>query len=129
MALSAHISATTIHKRLGGIGGAMSGDCTEFDSLNYRVLVSQQLHVLRGTMRFATVIVLFCATLIAPNFNPAWAQSTTGNIAGKITDPSGAPIAGAKVAAINVETNVARSTTSLQDGSYSLLFLPVGTYK
>src|SRR5437763_11008258 len=75
-------------------------------------------------MRLQAFVVLLFVCLPS-----AWAQSTTGNIAGTVTDSSGAPVAGAKVTAINVSTNVARTTATLQDGSYSLLFLPVGTYK
>jgi hypothetical protein len=75
-------------------------------------------------MRLCISILLLFACLI-----PAWAQSTTGNIAGTVTDPSGAPVAGAKVTAVNISTNVVRTTATLADGSYSLLFLPVGTYR
>src|ERR1051326_4566144 len=75
-------------------------------------------------MRLFISILLLFACLI-----PAWAQSTTGNIAGTVTDPSGAPVAGAKVTAVNISTNVVRTTATLADGSYSLLFLPVGTYR
>jgi len=61
--------------------------------------------------------------------NLAVAQSTTGTIAGTVTDSSGSAVAGAKVTATNPETNVSRSTMTAQDGSYSLLFLPIGTYR
>src|SRR5689334_12171126 len=81
-------------------------------------------------MRFPNFVATLLACLIAAALlHPVWAQSTTGSIGGMVTDSSGAPIAGAKVSAINMETNVARTTASLQDGSYSILFLPVGTYK
>src|SRR6476646_7271062 len=81
-------------------------------------------------MRLFTYGRLLLACLIAlASIHTVRAQSTTGNIAGTVTDTSGAPVAGAKVSAVNMETNVARSTSSLQDGSYSILFLPVGTYK
>ena len=56
-------------------------------------------------MRLCISILLLFACLI-----PAWAQSTTGNIAGTVADPSGAPVAGAKVTAINLSTNVTRTT-------------------
>jgi hypothetical protein len=59
----------------------------------------------------------------------AFAQGTTATISGNVTDASGSAIAGATVTATNLATNTARTATSAQDGSYSLLFLPIGTYK
>ncbi|MDQ6758935.1 MAG: TonB-dependent receptor [Acidobacteriota bacterium] len=59
----------------------------------------------------------------------AVAQTTTGSISGKIMDVSGAAVANAKVVATELATNVSRDTTSSSDGSYSLLFLPVGSYR
>jgi len=51
-----------------------------------------------------------------------------GTIIGTVTDPSGALVAGAKVAATQQETGLARSTESTDAGTYSLPLLPVGTY-
>ncbi len=59
----------------------------------------------------------------------AVAQTTTGTISGKIMDVSGAAVANAKVVATELATNLSRDTTSAADGSYSLLFLPVGAYR
>ncbi len=58
-----------------------------------------------------------------------WGQGTTATISGSVTDPSGAAIAGAKITATSLETNVSRTGSSQADGGYSLLFLPIGTYK
>jgi hypothetical protein len=81
-------------------------------------------------MRFVTSLVLLLGFCLTPALiNSAWAQSTTGTIAGTVTDSSGAPVSGAKVTAVNLGTNVSRTTSSLQDGSYQVLFLPVGTYR
>jgi hypothetical protein len=80
-------------------------------------------------MRLARYISFLLALIAPACLKPTWAQSTTGTIAGKVTDSSGAPVDGAKVSAVNMGTNVSRSTTSLPDGSYQVLFLPVGTYK
>ena len=74
------------------------------------------------------ILSLACMAALA-SMHFALAQSTTGTISGKVTDSSGAPIPNAKVTATNIETNVARSTNAAQDGSYSLLFLPVGAYR
>ncbi len=59
----------------------------------------------------------------------AFGQATTASIFGTVRDNSGAVIAGATVTAINVDTNVSRTVTTLADGSYSVLFLPVGNYR
>ena len=56
------------------------------------------------------------------------AQTITGNINGTVTDPSGAIIPGAKVTATNTDTNVQTSTTSNNDGLYSIRFLQIGHY-
>src|SRR5579859_7881163 len=45
------------------------------------------------------------------------------------THSSGSPIPRARVTATNTETNVSRNATTAQNGSYSVLFLPVGTYR
>jgi len=60
---------------------------------------------------------------------PALAQVSTGEIEGTITDSSGAAIPNAKVTATNAATNTAaRETTTSPEGSYSMTFLPPGTY-
>jgi Carboxypeptidase regulatory-like domain/TonB dependent receptor-like, beta-barrel len=56
-------------------------------------------------------------------------QGTTATIVGNVTDGSGAPVSGAKVSATNVQTNVGRTVETQSDGRYSLLFLPIGTYR
>jgi hypothetical protein len=50
-------------------------------------------------------------------------------IQGRILDPTGATIPGAKVDATNVDTGLVRSVTSNGDGAYTLPNLPVGHYK
>jgi hypothetical protein len=56
------------------------------------------------------------------------AQQITGNIRGTVTDPSGAVIRGAVVTAHQVETGLARTTSTDRNGSYVLLELPIGHY-
>ena len=58
-----------------------------------------------------------------------YAQGTTATISGTVTDSSGASIAGAKVTATNLGTNLGQSANTATDGSFQLLFLPVGNYK
>ena len=58
-----------------------------------------------------------------------YGQGTTATISGNVTDSTGASVAGAKVIATNLGTNLVQTATTASDGSYSLLFLPVGNYK
>jgi Carboxypeptidase regulatory-like domain len=60
---------------------------------------------------------------------PAWAQSTsTGSIAGAVTDPSGAVVAGAAVTLTDTSTNVARTATTNKDGRYIYVDVNPGIY-
>ncbi len=55
--------------------------------------------------------------------------ASTAQISGNITDPSGAPISGAKITITQTATGTVRKTQSDSSGSYLLLDLPVGPYK
>jgi len=59
----------------------------------------------------------------------AFAQVQNGQFTGLVTDPSGAAIANAKVAVVNLGTNYAVSTTTNSSGQFSAKELPVGNYK
>ena len=72
------------------------------------------------TLLVFCIVVLTAATLAAQTFR--------GTILGTVTDPSGAVVAGAKVAAKNAGTGVERATETSADGSYSLPQLQIGTY-
>ena len=61
----------------------------------------------------------------------AYGQSvnyTTGSIAGKVTDHTGAGIPGVTVTATNIQTGLTRTTYSDKDGGYELSLLPPGPY-
>src|SRR5438270_1246878 len=79
---------------------------------------------LRSACRASAV---FCAILFAASLTPA--QSTGGRIIGRVTDPTGAQIAGANVTLTNQATGVANATQTNGDGDFSFLQVPVGTYK
>jgi hypothetical protein len=72
--------------------------------------------------------VLICVA-VALTANFALAQGTTGSIYGTVTDASGAIVPDATITATNTATNISRTAKSEQSGSYSLTFLPVGTYR
>ena len=57
------------------------------------------------------------------------AQSTNGSIAGRVTDPSKAVIADAKVAGINTGTNVGYEGATNGSGEYYLTNLPPGGHR
>jgi hypothetical protein len=61
----------------------------------------------------------------------AYAQQSVGyaSIGGRITDPSGAVVPGAQVAARQLETNLSSSTTADERGRFRFPFLRVGTYE
>ena len=58
-----------------------------------------------------------------------WAQSDLGKIAGTVSDPSGAVIEGASVAATNMGTGVAKKTITGSGGNFTVPLLPVGEYR
>lgn len=75
--------------------------------------------------RVPIVVLLFVAS-----FTPVLrAQSTSASLAGRVTDPSKARIAGAKVAAINAATNVSDEATTNAAGEYYLRSLVPGKYR
>jgi hypothetical protein len=74
-----------------------------------------------------TSLVLFIA-LAGWIAGSAWSQQVTASITGRITDPSGAAVANAKISATSVERGTQYPTTANSEGYYNLTNLPVGTY-
>jgi Carboxypeptidase regulatory-like domain len=58
----------------------------------------------------------------------AWGQQVTAAFTGKVTDPTGAAVVGAKVTAIDVDRGTPWSTTTSAEGVFSLPRVPIGTY-
>ncbi len=75
--------------------------------------------------RSASRIALSAIMLSAPL---AYSQITTADILGTVTDGTGAVIPNAAITVTNVDTRVARSTTSNGSGDYNVTLLPVGKY-
>ena len=73
------------------------------------------------------VLPLLLALLLLPS--AALAQTETGQIAGTVTDPQGAVVAGAAVTSTSRETGATRTTTTSADGNYTIANLPPGTYE
>jgi Carboxypeptidase regulatory-like domain/TonB dependent receptor-like, beta-barrel len=73
---------------------------------------------------------MILAALLAGGARPAAAQTTAaGNIEGVVTDTSGGVLPGATVVVRNVDTNVARETTTDAGGRYRAAALQPGTYE
>lgn len=75
--------------------------------------------------RFCALFILITATSLF-----AFAQSEAGSasLEGTVKDQNGAVIQGATVTVKNTETNLTRTVTTNEDGSFSVSVLPVGTY-
>ena len=58
----------------------------------------------------------------------AWAQQVTAAFTGKVTDPSGAAVVGAKVSAIDADRGTPWTSTTNGDGVFNIPRVPIGTY-
>jgi hypothetical protein len=76
-------------------------------------------------------LILLCLVFFALLFgaNASSAQDVTATITGTITDPSGAPVAGANVIAKSVERGLTYTAVSNEMGLYRISQLPVGNYE
>lgn len=74
-----------------------------------------------GFTRFAVWASFASAVLLA--------QSERGNIAGIVTDPTGAAIAGAELSVVNRDTNAAVKVTTTGEGEYNAPNLVPGVYR
>ena len=75
-----------------------------------------------GRVFWAGLLLLLAAFTVS-------AQEFRGSLAGKITDPNGAVVPGSKVEIKNVETGIASTTVTNEEGSYSFALLPRGKYQ
>src|SRR5205809_4028114 len=76
--------------------------------------------------RVASALLLVLAIIFGPT---ALRADVTGSILGVVHDRTQAVVAGARIVATNVQTNLTRETVSAADGTYRILALPAGTYK
>ncbi len=82
----------------------------------------------RKTLKASSDLLIFLFLFVC--FGPAGmqAQTYTGVINGLITDPSGAPVAGASVKLSNTGTGEVRTAISAEDGRYTFSQLNPSTY-
>ena len=64
----------------------------------------------------------------APTTTPATTQSVSGTLTGKVHDPSGAPLAEARVTIVNESSGNRRTTLTDASGEYQFGYLPLGRY-
>ncbi len=69
---------------------------------------------------------MFCVVVLC---SASALGQVTANLSGRVTDQTGAAITAASVTAINVDTQLSRSTTTSQSGLYQLVALPIGRYE
>src|SRR5215472_15467393 len=75
---------------------------------------------------FVLVLGLVASLLVIPS---AKADNLYAKIQGTVTDPTGAVLAGVKITATNVGTNLQYAAETQGDGGFVLLNLPIGTYR
>ena len=76
-------------------------------------------------MRTVCLLVFFCLL----GSSVLWGQADTATLSGRVTDASGAVIAGADVTLTNVDTGVSNQMKSNESGVYSFAPLHPGSYK
>src|SRR5260370_40689808 len=77
----------------------------------------------RLTLRSILIFLLTACTLA-----PSWGQQITAGINGTVTDPSGSPVANAKVTAKDNDRGTLQTTQSNSVGSFDLPVIPIGNY-
>ncbi len=73
-----------------------------------------------------TIFVLVAASLAQQS---AFAQTTSAQVTGVVSDPSGAPVPAAAVRITNVDTAEQRSSTTIETGNYTFVSLVPGRYR
>jgi hypothetical protein len=79
-------------------------------------------------MRFVRQLVIYGA-IAQWLASQSFAQVTTADLVGSITDPSGAVISGVTVTAENVSTGLIREATTDSGGNWTITLLPIGTWR
>src|SRR6516225_792145 len=74
-------------------------------------------------------ILIFAFALLFAFTQAGMAQEVTGAITGRITDPSGAAIAGASVTAKDMDRGTLWKSETNESGIYNLPRLPIGRYE
>jgi hypothetical protein len=78
--------------------------------------------------RFLLVLAALLLSSLLFQVLPAFAQSELATVVGRVTDPSGAVVAGAEVEVRNVDTGISVTSATNADGLYSVPSLHPGHY-
>ncbi|MFZ0275728.1 MAG: carboxypeptidase-like regulatory domain-containing protein [Candidatus Sulfotelmatobacter sp.] len=79
----------------------------------------------RGFKSARALLLVVCMGSVLP----VWSQSTSsGTLAGSVTDPSNAVVPGATVALTDSSTNIARTTSTNKEGRYIFVDVTPGVY-
>jgi hypothetical protein len=69
-----------------------------------------------------------CILFLLSSFPFSLSADTGGSVSGRIWDPTGAVVVGARIRLIRVDTNTSQSVLTNSLGNFAFLELPVGTY-
>lgn len=76
--------------------------------------------------RFRSCAFAFCLLSLPLKM---FSQAGVASLSGRVTDPSGAIVAGAEVTETNIDTQVSRTKATDRSGYYTFVGLPVGHYR
>src|SRR5882724_7658196 len=74
----------------------------------------------------ALSVLAYC--LLCAFSSTAHAQTPTGTIAGIVADPTGTPVARARVTITNLDSRLTRTLNTSEEGTYIAVALPPGLY-
>src|SRR5215213_3045963 len=80
-------------------------------------------------MRLARTLPILALAFAMVFQSVAFAQTETGVIAGTVTDPQGAVVAGATVTVTSADTGAERTGTTTGEGNYTITNLKPGRYE
>jgi hypothetical protein len=83
---------------------------------------------MRGLRTTRWLFCLFAGLLLAA-WLPLAAQITTAELSGRVLDPKGLAVPGARVRVENLATGLSRQTVTDAEGNYAFLGLPPGNYR
>src|SRR5579872_7058626 len=80
--------------------------------------------------RSGGLVILCCLSLfLGSSVAPVFAQTASGTINGRITDPQGDSVPAVDVRAVNIDTNVDYSAKTNDAGIYVISNIPPGRYR
>lgn len=86
--------------------------------------VRNSISAIIGKMALCAIALLMCSSIAFGQ-----AQANAADLTGTVVDPNGAVVPGATVSARNLATNISRTTTSGDDGTYKFIALAPGEYE